>query len=314
MELIGYSKALFSTWFYAPEIRTLFDAGEGVNCVLTGRIAGLRHVAVSHGHTDHFTGLMNVIITRMRVTAGEPEPAPPLNVYYPARDRALGQYIDYLRNYFARFERRRKVVEWHPLRAGDTVSIGERRRVSLVAFATDHTPDVDSLGYNVVERRFKLRPEFEGLATEEVGRIVRERGREAVVEPRDHILLAFSGDTRVLKDLPCRDADVLVHESTFLTRADADTRKHAILGEVLDLAHDLNPKRLLLYHYSTRYHRRHIDGAVHAGIERAHIGFDVASVYPGVLRWEGDEGQRGLPQVAEVEDAAVATTPSSDGT
>ena len=34
MELIGYSKALYSTWFYAPELRTLFDEARRTNSLV----------------------------------------------------------------------------------------------------------------------------------------------------------------------------------------------------------------------------------------------------------------------------------------
>ena len=51
--LTGYSKAMYSTWFYYKPARLLFDAGEGVASALGNFIFGIERIFISHGHHDH---------------------------------------------------------------------------------------------------------------------------------------------------------------------------------------------------------------------------------------------------------------------
>ena len=86
LTVVGHSRALYSTWIHVPELGLLLDAGEGVNEGLGGRLAAVDTIAISHGHTDHFTGLMNAVLTRRRMGGQATLERPPLRVIYPRDD------------------------------------------------------------------------------------------------------------------------------------------------------------------------------------------------------------------------------------
>ena len=67
MRIVAYSKALYATWLYLEPLHLLLDAGEGVNIHLEGRLLAVRDVLLSHGHTDHFTGLQNPVLNHSRL-------------------------------------------------------------------------------------------------------------------------------------------------------------------------------------------------------------------------------------------------------
>jgi ribonuclease Z len=267
LTVIGHSRALFSTWISVPELSLLLDVGEGVNETMAGRLGAVDTIAISHGHTDHFTGLMNAIITRRRLggnTMATGQPRPPMRVIFPAGDGALSEHIDYLTRYFRRIgfgvgPEPGNAAEFIGIAAGETVPLpgGGRTPRQIRSFAVDHTRDVVSLGFLVEEERRKLRPELAELPGPELAKLAAEHGRDWLSAPVVHKLLCYSGDTRPMKNLPAAGADILLHEATFAAREDVDTDKHSVLPEVLDLCASLDPtpSRLVLCHISTRYAR-----------------------------------------------------------
>jgi ribonuclease Z len=70
-----------------------------------------------------------------------------------------------------------------------------------------------------------------------------------------HVVFAHSGDAMPIDAHLVRDADMLVHDATFLTAADRRQAIHASSEEVFELAGRAAVRRLVLNHLSVRYER-----------------------------------------------------------
>ena len=84
------------------------------------------------------------------------------------------------------------------------------------------------------------------------------RNRESVSETYEHTLLAYSGDSQAVEVSQVRNAEVLMHDATFLCADDRDTDSHASMKEALDVAEEAEVHGLVLFHVSSRYHRARV--------------------------------------------------------
>ena len=67
--------------------------------------------------------------------------------------------------------------------------------------------------------------------------------------------IVYSGDTLINSNMKklAQDADVLIHDATFLEKDREKGQKHASIEEVLQLASEINVKQIILTHISRRY-------------------------------------------------------------
>jgi ribonuclease Z len=245
--LVGFSRGLYSNWLWHKPLRLVVDAGEGLQLGLGSKVLSPTHLLLTHGHADHVLGLPGFVAAR-RFGMGDPEK--PLVIVYP--DQARG--VEAARTTVERhWPHEPFPLEWIPASAGFEMPLGKNRLVR--AFPTAHPSADVALGYLVVERRRRLRAEHAGLADEEIRRLVREIGRERLLEPYEQILFAHTGDTMPLDPGLFRDADLVVHDATFLVEADRRVLIHATTEEALATARDAGVRTLVLHHLSVRYDR-----------------------------------------------------------
>ena len=267
--LSGYSKAMYSSWFYYKPARILLDAGEGVASMLENFIFGIEKIFISHGHHDHIGGLPGVVRARSSARGDKQKP---LIVYYPAGDILVEQIAQYIDKVSGRLEFE---LTWAPLKPGDSVLLDDDPRAKgppgrsfVRAFPTPHSRRFITLGYKLMERRRRLRPEFEGVAEREIARTAKERGRDAVTEEYEHSLLVYGGDSMPLPVDELRGCEVLMHDCTFLTPDDRGNETHAAMEEVIELAAAANVTRLLLIHVSSRYSKSQVLAAARTLAEK----------------------------------------------
>jgi len=265
--LTGYSKALYSTWFYYKPARLLLDAGEGISQALGKKIFGIRKIFLTHGHEDHIAGLPSLVNLR-NLSSGDREI--PIAIYYPEGD----PFIGYLREYLDKKQkhRLRYDLDWHPVGPGASVEVEvTRRHTRLRAFSVEHTRGWQSLGWRIEEKRQAPRAEFLGMDGREIGRMVQEKGREAVLETVWHSLLVYTGDTTPIEDVrELRGAETLLIDSTFLdAKEQAGSRmSHGHIDASFRAAAEAGAKHLVLMHLSGRYLKRDILGAIDAAADR----------------------------------------------
>lgn len=278
MKLIAYSKALYSTWLYYAPDRILFDCGEGVSSFLENKVYAIRRVFLSHGHADHVSGLMGLINIRNNAMGDREKD---LTIYFPAGNHLISELIVY----FSRTNRKlRYNLEWVPMQPGDRVPLHEAKRHGryLEAFATVHSSNEISLGYNIVERRRRLKPEYRDLSQREIAELVRAGKKEEITEEYDQRIFTYGGDSVPLKPVFIRNTEVLCHEATFLDDSDRKEYKHSTVWEAIEVAKEAGVKKeLLLFHLSSRY-RRDLP-KVKEKIEAMELPFKVTFIPPGEL-------------------------------
>ena len=252
MEFLIFSKALYSTWvFYKPE-RLLFDAGEGVSTHLGNRIFAIKHIILTHGHVDHIAGLWGIVNTRNNAMGDREKP---LNVIYPRGNRAIEKYLDFivsanpdLRYQFTRI----------PVEEGEKFFL--RRAGSferyLLPFRTRHTRDELSFGYHIIEIRRRLKDEYRSYDHREIARLVKEKGRDEVTEVYESKVLTISGDSMAIPYEEMEGTETLIHECTFLDKSQRRIPNHVSIEELLPLVKEAKPRRLILYHISSRFEHR----------------------------------------------------------
>ena len=249
MTIEGYSRAAVQTYWRIPELKLGFDLG-----AQPWDFMGTSVWFVSHMHLDHIAALP-VYVARRRMMK-----MPPPVIYLP--EYAIDLTRQVLRAY-QRLDRGRLPCELIGIRAGDEVELSRELVVSVSA--TQHT--VPSLGFVVWERRRKLKAEYGQLSGEEI-RDLRLSGKDVTDEHRIP-LLAYLGDSapQGLDDCPSMyDAKVLIAEMTFISprhrKENIHRHGHMHLDDFVARRAKFRNERIIVAHFSTRYHARQIRGLV----------------------------------------------------
>ena len=239
--LRGVSLGGIYTSLHVPELDCLFDVGWPLRTA-----ASVRHLFLSHGHVDHAGGLSTLL--GMRALFGHPRPLRmvlPEEIADPMREALEAQ---------SRMQRYELAVELVPMKPGQEIAL--RGDLSARAFRTYHP--VPSLGYIIVRRVAKLRPELHGLTGPEIA--ARRRSGEEVSTSVERLELAYATDTLAVvldREPAVLDCRVLVLECTFLdgkkSLADARAGCHIHLDELIERADRFTNDSLVLMHFSQLY-------------------------------------------------------------
>jgi len=276
LTITGYSTALFSTWYFIEEWGILFDAGEGLISSLLQKSRKIDQVFISHADRDHLTGLLQ--FNQLNARPGLPV------IHYPKDSgsfRALEKFSKEFDPHVAR-------TVWTPVTEGDEIFIAKDLLVKPIR--NSHVPAdphiIKSLGYQVIQTRKKLRPEFAHLSGEQLRQLAEQQGRDSFsMEVRTN-LLAYSGDTPVEDGDKWDNTSILIHEATFLGNGeDIKVRdygnKHSSLEEVMEMVSAIHIDQLILGHFSSRYSPDEIIRAVKDQCWRRAINIPVRLVLPG---------------------------------
>lgn len=234
----GASVAGESTCVQAPELDVCFDMGSCPRAMLSSK-----YVAISHGHMDHVGGLAYYCSQRKFQGMGTGTIVCDVRIA-PAIRKMMAGYVD--------LEQQVTPYDLISMEAEQEVEI--KNNVILRAFHTEHT--TPSMGYVIVEKRSKLKPEFVGLPQEKL-RELKDRGEE-ITRILDIPLIAYLGDTApgpplVREDV--RKAQIVVCECTFVEEDHKERAKigrHMHLDDVIEWLPVLESKALVLTHLSRR--------------------------------------------------------------
>ncbi len=245
--------------------RVLVDCGEGTQRQLMRSVGltDLDAIVITHGHMDHYLGLPAMLKT------------------FSLRDRTQPLWIGFPEG----FERIWKVIQaltgrtTYPLEVlrmepGDQLSVGE---LTVEAVPTRHT--VPSTGFLVAEHDHPGRFDVDearrlGVAPgPDFGRL--QRGESVttaegtIVEPAQVLgdqragrRVLVTGDTEACSEVrdAARNADLLVHEATFLAEDAPRARatRHSTALDAALTAQAAQVRMLALTHVSTRYEGREL--------------------------------------------------------
>jgi ribonuclease Z len=242
LEFIIKSKALYTTWIYYKPDRLLFDCGEGISAKLGNKIYGIEKIFISHSHIDHIAGLWGLINTRNNAMGSREKD---LTIYYPENSRQIETYLDFIlkSNRHLRYN-----LNIEPLSLFDTIDLKNGRYIE--PFKTLHSPAEKSYGYRIIERRNRLKEKYQSLSQNEIIDIVKKYGREELNDYYEANILTVSGDSLPISPEIADSAETLIHECTFIIEEDRKIRNHTSLKELIRKS---NPKRVIIYHISSRY-------------------------------------------------------------
>lgn len=239
----GLSIAGEETAIQIPEFDICFDIGRAPRIAVTSDF-----IALSHGHMDHSAGLPYYFSQRHF------QGMPVGNVVcHPA----LEQPIRKMMLTWADIETQRTPFNIITLQPDDDSSeIELKNDIFLRAFNTNHT--VPSLGYTIIEKRSKLKPELLGLPQERIKQLKQNGSTITYNKLISHV--AFTGDTATgdfFQRDDVKNAQILITECTFMENTHSDRArlgKHMHIDDIIDQLPNLNNQAIVLTHLSRRTH------------------------------------------------------------
>lgn len=234
----GLSVAGEITTIQVPELDVCFDMGQCPRAALSAKFC-----AVSHGHMDHVGGLAYYCSQRRFQGMGDATIVCDERIA-PAIHRMMAGFVD--------LERQKTPYNLVALAPEQAVEI--KNNFFLRGFHTEHT--APSMGFTIVEKRSKLRPEYTELPQEKLKEL-KDRGVEITrILEIPHI--AYLGDTQpgphlIREDV--RKAQIVISECTFFEAEHKDRAKvgmHLHLDDIAEWLGVLECQALVLIHVSRR--------------------------------------------------------------
>ncbi len=238
--------------------KMLFDCGEGTQKSLMIHNLGLMNIDkifITHWHADHFSGLLGLV-----QTMGMEGRERPLFIYGPERTEEFTKKLLELGYYNRNYD-----IFAENLEPGDVV---EDKDFQVKAVETKHR--VTSVGYVFEEKSKKKvsRKKMEELGLEpcqEIG--ILKEGKEVKIDgetyrPEQLVSvvkgrkIVYTGDTEFSENIikESRDADLLVHDSTFTEELRQEGRYgHSSALQAAKVAKKAGVKKLVLTHFSRRF-------------------------------------------------------------
>jgi ribonuclease Z len=253
--VVGYSIAGEETTVALPELNVCFDAGRAPR-----EMVPIDTLCVSHGHMDHAAGIPYYFSQRTFIGAS----AGRLVIH-----KALVRPVQALMAAWAEIERHPSPAEYVGVEPGDEVPL--RRDLFVRAFAVVH--DARALGFSVIERRHKLKPEYADYTGPQLVEL-KKRGVQ-IQNTIEVPLVAYCGDTAdgPFFDLDhVRNAHLLILECTFF---DADhvvrarAGKHLHVKDLRGILPRVRNPNILLTHVTRRTDMRAARRAIEAIVEPA---------------------------------------------
>jgi ribonuclease Z len=279
----GLSIAGEETVVQVPELDVCFDIGRCPRAALTSP-----YVALTHGHMDHSAGIAYYFSQRNFQGM-----SPGTVVCHPA----LEQPIHNVMRAWVDLEAQR--TPYRVIALAPDAEIEIKNHVYLRAFATAHT--VPSLGFLIMERRSKLKPELLGLPQAKL--IELKNAGQSITQTVEIPLVCYTGDTMWGAHFERPDvlgAKILITECTFLEEGHRDRAavgQHLHLDDVARLLKVSKAEAVVLTHLSRRTHmgeaRKEIEDALPVEErQRVHILMDGRSTRRREERGEKREERR----------------------
>ncbi len=270
--ILGKSSAVpTKTTFPSSQLLTfhnqsfLIDCGEGCQIQLRRNQLGftnIRHVFISHVHGDHYFGLFG-LLSSMRLLGRNQI----LHIYAHPKLESIVKYVFTQGGSMPEFP-----IVFHKLNFREKELIFSNKQLEIYSFPMKHKIPVcgflfqeKRVAQNIIENQIvkhdmsyqEIRRVKQGADLVRSGKIIAENDKLTMP---GHALrsYAYCSDTayypEMVKDI--KNVHCLYHDATFGNNLKENAREtfHSTAREAAMIAREANAKKLILGHFSTRYH------------------------------------------------------------
>jgi ribonuclease Z len=238
LEILGYSVAGEETVIALPQLDVCFDVGKAPD-----QIIPINHILLTHGHMDHAAGFAYYLSQRNFCGMAAGTVLAPANLIRPMQE---------IINSWGRLDGNRIPAKLVGVRPGDEYEI--KPNLFARAFPTKHSSG--SLGFTVLEKRKKLKPEYVGLTGPQIVEL-KKQGVQ-IDNPRELPIVTYLGDTQYV-DFAQLDyvvkSKILIAECTFYEddhTGRADAGRHMHVTEFAALVERFQNERIIISHLTQR--------------------------------------------------------------
>lgn len=244
LEIIGYSVAAEETVVAMPQLDVCFDVGKAPN-----QIVPINNILLTHGHMDHAAGIAYYLSHRNFCGQSPGTILAPQNLLKPIRD-----VIDA----WSRLDGNKIPANLVGVKAGDEYQI--KPNLFTRIFPTKHSKG--SVGYSVIEKRKKIKPEYAGLTGPQ---IVELKKQGFVIDyPLEIPIVTYLGDTSYIDFSQLKyivESKILIAECTFYEGEHAERAevgRHMHISEFTELIGKLRNEYIIITHTTQRTAMRDI--------------------------------------------------------
>lgn len=262
--IIGQSKAIYGTWFYLPTYNLMFDCGDGAAYTLGIHSSDVKYIFISHFHSDHILGLFGIASFLNRATKKVKRK---IKLYYHKDNHDDADKLISSLSVFGLD----KMFEFISFNFNDKIEIDGKKFV--VPFEVNHTAKyykkpIIACGFSICEDRKTLKSEhaknIEGLSNIEKAKYMKQlRTDNPELTTYDNYIykyITYCGDSLPVDIDKIGQTEILMHECTFLTKAECDAAHTDLESLIKSFSKsEIKFQSLVLYHLSEKYIREQRD-------------------------------------------------------
>ncbi len=238
LEILGYSVAGEETVIALPQLDVCFDVGKAPD-----QIIPINHVLLTHGHMDHSAGFAYYLSQRNFCGLAAGTVLAPAGLIQP-----MQQIIDL----WARVDGNRIPAKLVGVKPGDEYPI--KPNLFARVFPTKHS--FGSVGFTVLEKRKKLKPEYVGLTGPQIVEL-KKQGVQ-IDNPLEVPIVTYFGDTQYVDFAQLGyvvKSKILIAECTFYEddhTGRANAGRHMHVSEFASLVERLENEVIIISHLTQR--------------------------------------------------------------
>jgi ribonuclease Z len=238
LEVVGYSVAGEETVVAMPQLDVCFDIGKAPD-----QIISINNILLTHGHMDHAAGIAYYLSHRNFCGQSAGTILAPENLLSPMQQIIDGWGV---------LDGNKVPANLVGVKAGDEYQI--KPNLFARVFPTKHSKG--SVGYSVIEKRKKIKPEYAKLKGPQIVEL-KKQGVE-IDYPLEIPIVTYLGDTQYVDFSQLEyiaKSKILIAECTFYEvkhAPRAEAGKHMHIDEFANLLEKLDNEHIIITHTTQR--------------------------------------------------------------